>query len=105
MYAKNLLEDQIYFPLIIQCAMYEVSMWYIKTAIFNTQCALILDVIEDNILKMLFTPTLKNAADIFTKNTTKESFQLGDIKLVKPIHSKKECVCFIALLLDKTMRT
>jgi predicted neuraminidase len=41
--------------------------------------------VEDNILKIIFTPTLENTADIFTKNPTEEIFQKHAVKLVRTI--------------------
>jgi hypothetical protein len=45
---------------------------------------------EDDILKIIFTPTLHNTADIFTKNTTEEIFQTHSVILVKPIPNQIE---------------
>jgi hypothetical protein len=45
-------------------------------------------------LKIIFTPTLHNIADIFAKNTTEEIFQTHAVKLVKPIPNQVEMCHF-----------
>jgi hypothetical protein len=50
--------------------------------------------VKDEILKIIFTPTLHNTADIFTKNPKEEIFQTHAVKLVKPITNKAEMYHF-----------
>jgi K+/H+ antiporter YhaU regulatory subunit KhtT len=45
-------------------------------------------------LKIIFTPTLNNTADIFTKNPTEEVFNTHAPKLVGPIPNKTELCNF-----------
>jgi hypothetical protein len=50
--------------------------------------------VEDEILKIIFTPTLNNTADIFTNNPTGDIIQTHAVKLVKPIPNKDEMFHF-----------
>jgi hypothetical protein len=45
-----------------------------RTKHIDTRQHFVREWVEDDILKITFTPTLKNTADIFTKNTTEEIF-------------------------------
>jgi hypothetical protein len=47
--------------------------------------------VEEDNLKIIFTPTLENTADIFTKNPTGEIFQKHAVKLVKTINWYVPC--------------
>jgi hypothetical protein len=74
-FAKQLLEEigiQLHFPITIKCD--NVGAIYL----FH----FVQEWVEDNILKIIFTPTLNNTADIFTNNTTEEMFQTHAVKLV-----------------------
>jgi hypothetical protein len=54
--------------------------------------------VEDEILKIIFTPTLKNTADIFTMNPTEEVFNTYSVKLVTSIPKPREMCNFISFL-------
>jgi hypothetical protein len=56
----------------------------------NTQRHFVREWVEDYFLKSIFTPTLNNTADIFTKNPTQEIFQTHAAKMVKPIPKQDE---------------
>jgi hypothetical protein len=49
---------------------------------------------------IIFTPTLLNTADIFTKNPTEEIFQTHAVKLVKPIPNQAEMCHFTSANYD-----
>jgi hypothetical protein len=61
-----------------------------RTKHIDTQRNFVQECVEDNILKIIFTPTLNNTADTFTKNTTEEIFQTHAVNLVNPIPNKAE---------------
>jgi hypothetical protein len=65
-----------------------------RTKHINTQRHFVQEWVEDDISKIIFTPTLNNAADIFTLNTTEENFQNHAVKLVEPIPIKEEMCQF-----------
>ena len=46
--------------------------------------------VEDDIIKIIFVPTLENTADIFTKNPTEEIFATHATKLVKNVPNNGE---------------
>jgi hypothetical protein len=103
--AKNLLEEiliQLQFPITIKCD--NVEAIYLannhcnsqRTKHIVTQRHFVQEWVEDDILKIIFKPTLSNTADIFTKNTTDEIFQTHAVKLVKPILNKAEMCLFIS---------
>jgi di/tripeptidase len=82
-FAKNMLEEvgiQIQFTIKILCN--SVGATYLannhcnsqRTKHIDTRQQFVREWVEDDILKMNFTPTLKNTADIFTKNTSAEIF-------------------------------
>jgi hypothetical protein len=50
----------------------------------NTQRHFVWEWVEDEILMNIFTPTLNNTADTFTKILTEEIFQTHAVKLVNP---------------------
>jgi hypothetical protein len=52
--------------------------------------ALVREWVVTDILKLIFTPTLHNTADIFTTNPTEEIFQIHAVKLYKPIPNQAE---------------
>jgi hypothetical protein len=102
-FAKNLLEEvriQLQFPITIKCD--NVGAIYLANNHCNSQRTKHIDPrlhfvqawVEDDILKNIFTPTLNNIADTFTKNTTEEIFQTHAVNLVKSIPNKDEmCHC------------
>jgi hypothetical protein len=65
-----------------------------RTKKIDTRRHFVQEWVEDDILKILSTPTLNNTADSFTKNTTEEIFQTLAVKLVKPIPNKAEMCHF-----------
>jgi hypothetical protein len=82
-FAKYLLEEigiQLQFPINILCD--NVGAIYLannhcnshRTKHIDTRQHFVREWVEDDILKIIFTPTLKNTADIFTKNTSEEMF-------------------------------
>jgi hypothetical protein len=102
-FAKNLLEEmgiQLKFPINIKCD--NVGAIYLAnnhctsqmTKHIDTRQHFVREWVEDEILKILFTTTLNNTADIFTKNTTEEVFHTHVPKLVGPIPNKAEMCNF-----------
>jgi hypothetical protein len=91
---------QLQYPIIIK--FYNVGAIYLANNYRNSQRTKHLDTrrhfvrewVEDDILKIIFTPTLHNTADNFTKNTTEEIFQTHAVKLVKPIPNEVEMCHF-----------
>jgi hypothetical protein len=93
-FAKNLLEGigiQIQFPINIKCD--NVGAIYLANNHCNRQSTKHIDTrrhsvyewVEDDILKIIFAPTLEKTSDIFTKNPTEAIFQKHAVKLVKTI--------------------
>jgi hypothetical protein len=102
-FAKNLLEEmgiQLQFPINIKCD--NVGAIYLannhcnsqRTKHIDTRQHFVREWVEDEILKIVITPTLNNTADIFTKNTTEEVFNTHAPKLVGPIPNKAEMCNF-----------
>jgi hypothetical protein len=56
-----------------------------RTKHIDTRRHFVREWVEDDILKIVFKPTLHNSADIFTKNTKEEIFQTYAVIWVKPI--------------------
>jgi hypothetical protein len=103
-FAKSLLEEigiQIQFPINFLCD--NVGSIYLANNHCNSQRAKRIDThqhfvgewVEDEILKIIITPTLKNTADIFTKNPTEEIFNTHLVKLVRTIPKQREMCNFI----------
>jgi hypothetical protein len=67
-----------------------------RTKHIDTRQHFVREWVEDEILKIIFTPTLNNTADIFTKNPTEETFNTHSIKLVKFIPKQREMCNFIS---------
>jgi hypothetical protein len=65
-----------------------------RTKHIDTRQHFVREWVEDEILKIVFTPTINNTADIFTKNTTEEVFHTHATKLVGPIPNKAEMCNF-----------
>jgi hypothetical protein len=90
----------LHYPIIIKCdnvgSIYLANNHSItqRTKHIDTRRHFVGEWVEDNILKRIFTPTLHNTADIFTKNTTEEIFQTHSVKLVKPIPNQAEMCHF-----------
>jgi hypothetical protein len=93
-FAKNLLEEigiQIQFPINIKCD--NVGAIYLANNHCNSQRTNQIDTcrnfarewVEDNILKIIFTPTLENTSDIYTMNTAEDIFQKYAVQLVRTI--------------------
>jgi hypothetical protein len=53
-----------------------------RTKHIDTRRHFVREWVEDDILKIIFTPALHITADIFTKNPPEEIFQTHDVKLV-----------------------
>jgi hypothetical protein len=66
-----------------------------RTKHIDTRQHFVREWVEDENLKIIFTPTLNNTADIFTKNPTEEIFNTHSVKLVKTIPKKREMCNFI----------
>jgi hypothetical protein len=88
-FAKSLLEEfgiQIHFPNNIPCD--NVGAIYLANNHCNSQRTKHIDTrqhfvrkwVEDEVLKIIFTPKLKKTADIFTKNPTEEIFNTHSVK-------------------------
>jgi hypothetical protein len=101
-FAKNLLEEiviQIQFPINILCdnvGAIDLANNHCnsqRTKHIDTRQHFVREWVEDEILKIIFTPTL--TADIFTKNPTEEIFNTHSVKLVKTIPKQREMCNFI----------
>jgi hypothetical protein len=76
---------QLQFPIKIKCD--NVGATYLANNHCNSQRTKHVDTlfpfaqqwVEVNIIKIMFTPTLKHSADFFTKNTSEEIFQIHSI--------------------------
>jgi hypothetical protein len=66
-----------------------------RTKHIDTRQHFVRDWVKDEILKIIFTPTLKNTADIFAKNPTEAIFNTHSVKLVKYIPKQREMCNFI----------
>jgi hypothetical protein len=108
-FAKNLLEEmgiQLQFPINIKCD--NVGAIYLannhcnsqRTNHIDTRQHFVREWVEDEILKIIFTPTLNNTADIFTKNTSEEDFHTHAPKLVGPMPNKAEMCNFTSARYD-----
>jgi hypothetical protein len=98
-FAKNLLEEigiQLQFP--INILFDNVGAIYLasnhcnsqRTKHIDTRQHLVREWVEDDILKTTYIPSLKNTADIFTKNTSEENFNTHSVKLAKTIPKQSE---------------
>jgi hypothetical protein len=91
---------QLHFPINIKCD--NVGAIYLannhcnsqRTKHIDTQQHFVREWVEDEILKIFFTPTLNNTADISTNNTTEEVFHTHAPKLVGPISNKPDMCNF-----------
>jgi hypothetical protein len=91
---------QLQFPINIKCD--NVGAIYLaknhcnsqRTKHIDTRKHFVREWVEDDILKNIFTPTLNNTADIFTKNTTEVIFNTHAPNLVGPIPNKAEMCNF-----------
>jgi hypothetical protein len=66
-----------------------------RTKHIDTRQHFVREWVDDDILKNVFTPTLNNTADIFTKKTTEAFFRTHAPKLVGPIPIKQRCVILL----------
>jgi hypothetical protein len=98
-FAKNFVEEmeiQLQLPINIKCD--NVGAIYLANNHCNSQRTkhigtfqhFVREWVEDDFLKIIFTPTLNNTADIFNKNTTEDVFNTHAPKLVGPISNKAE---------------
>jgi hypothetical protein len=90
-FAKQVLESmgvKLAFPIIIKCdnvgAIYISNNYSVsqQTKHINTRQHFIREYIEDEIIKVIFTPSEKNDADFMTKNTTESIHQFGTKQVI-----------------------
>jgi hypothetical protein len=65
-----------------------------RTKHIDTRRHFVREWVEDDILKIVFTPSLENTADISSKNPTEEIFQKHAVNLVKTIPKRTE-MCIV----------
>jgi hypothetical protein len=68
-----------------------------RTKHIDTRRHFVREWVEDDILKIIFTPNLHNTADIFTKNASEEIFQTHAVKLVNLFPTMLKCVISLQL--------